>query len=115
MASVMPTWTTRRFSAGLTFQWSYTFSKLLTDADSFYTGNQAEDQYKRSLEKSIGQYDQTHSRLIDLDYNRAPIRKGRGSAIFLHIARDGYRPTEGCVALARSGQVAEAEDCFRPA
>ncbi|TXN62456.1 L,D-transpeptidase family protein, partial [Methylobacterium sp. WL18] len=40
--------------------------------------------------------------VIDLDYNRAPIRKGRGSAIFLHIARDGYRPTEGCVALARA-------------
>jgi L,D-peptidoglycan transpeptidase YkuD (ErfK/YbiS/YcfS/YnhG family) len=40
--------------------------------------------------------------VIDLDYNRAPIRKGRGSAIFLHIARHGYRPTEGCVALARA-------------
>jgi len=40
--------------------------------------------------------------VIDLDYNRAPIRKGRGSAIFLHVARDGYRPTEGCVALARA-------------
>ena len=40
--------------------------------------------------------------VIDLDYNRAPIRRGRGSAIFLHIARPGYRPTEGCVALARA-------------
>ncbi|MBE7199677.1 MAG: L,D-transpeptidase family protein [Parafilimonas terrae] len=39
--------------------------------------------------------------VLDIDYNRAPIRKGRGSAIFMHIARDGYRPTEGCVALAR--------------
>ena len=37
--------------------------------------------------------------MIDLDYNRGPIRPGRGSAIFLHIARSGYRPTEGCVAL----------------
>lgn len=37
--------------------------------------------------------------VIDLDYNRGPIRPGRGSAIFLHIARPGYRPTEGCVAL----------------
>ena len=40
--------------------------------------------------------------VIDLDYNRGPIRRGRGSAIFLHLARDGYRPTEGCVALARA-------------
>lgn len=43
--------------------------------------------------------------VIDLDYNRAPIRRGRGSAIFLHVARPGYRPTEGCVALARADLV----------
>jgi L,D-peptidoglycan transpeptidase YkuD (ErfK/YbiS/YcfS/YnhG family) len=24
---------------------------------------------------------------------------GRGSAVFLHIARPGYGPTEGCVAM----------------
>ncbi len=39
--------------------------------------------------------------VIDLDYNRGPIRPGRGSAIFLHVARPGFRPTEGCVALRR--------------
>ena len=40
--------------------------------------------------------------VIDLDHNRGPIRPGRGSAIFLHIARPGYTPTEGCVALKRA-------------
>ncbi|MBX9933881.1 MAG: L,D-transpeptidase family protein [Methylobacterium sp.] len=40
--------------------------------------------------------------VVDIDYNRGPIRPGRGSAIFLHVARPGYPPTEGCVALARS-------------
>ena len=40
--------------------------------------------------------------VVDLDYNRQPIRPGRGSAIFLHVARAGYRPTEGCVAVSRS-------------
>ncbi|ACA15917.1 conserved hypothetical protein [Methylobacterium sp. 4-46] len=39
--------------------------------------------------------------VIDLDYNRGPIRRGRGSAIFLHCARPGFLPTEGCVALRR--------------
>jgi len=43
--------------------------------------------------------------VIDLDYNRGPIRPGRGSAIFLHVARPGYRPTEGCVALKRADLV----------
>ena len=34
-----------------------------------------------------------------LDWNRAPVARGRGSAIFLHLARPGLDPTEGCVAL----------------
>ena len=37
--------------------------------------------------------------VIDLAHNRGPIRPGAGSAIFLHVARPGFRPTEGCVAL----------------
>ncbi len=36
-----------------------------------------------------------------LDWNRAPRIRGRGSAIFLHLARPGYAPTEGCIALDR--------------
>jgi L,D-peptidoglycan transpeptidase YkuD (ErfK/YbiS/YcfS/YnhG family) len=35
-----------------------------------------------------------------LGYNDAPVLPGCGSAIFLHLARPGYLPTEGCVALA---------------
>ena len=31
-----------------------------------------------------------------------PVMPGKGSAIFLHIARDNYEPTEGCVALAKT-------------
>jgi hypothetical protein len=51
----------RRFSGGLTFQWSYTFAKLLTDSDSYFaTGGSAQDQYNRRPEKSIGAFDQTH-------------------------------------------------------
>ena len=37
--------------------------------------------------------------VLDLAWNRGPIRKGRGSAIFLHCARSGFAPTEGCVAV----------------
>lgn len=36
-----------------------------------------------------------------LGVNDLPRVQGRGSAIFLHIARDDYAPTEGCVALTR--------------
>ncbi len=35
-----------------------------------------------------------------LGWNDAPVERRRGSAIFLHVARPDYGPTEGCVALA---------------
>ncbi len=35
-----------------------------------------------------------------LDWNFDPIVKGRGSAIFLHVATQDYAPTAGCVALS---------------
>ena len=38
--------------------------------------------------------------VVVLGYNDDPPAPGLGSAIFLHIARPDYAPTEGCVALA---------------
>ena len=35
-----------------------------------------------------------------LGWNDAPVLRGRGSAIFLHVAGPGQAPTEGCIALA---------------
>ncbi len=35
-----------------------------------------------------------------LGWNDAPVRRGCGSAIFLHVAGPDYAPTAGCVALA---------------
>ena len=35
-----------------------------------------------------------------LGWNDTPVQRGRGSAIFLHVARPDYAPTEGCIALA---------------
>ena len=35
-----------------------------------------------------------------LGWNDDPVVPGHGSAIFLHVARPDYAPTEGCVALA---------------
>jgi L,D-peptidoglycan transpeptidase YkuD (ErfK/YbiS/YcfS/YnhG family) len=46
-----------------------------------------------------------------LGYNDAPVVPGRGSAIFLHIARPAYEPTEGCVALARDDLLAVLAAC----
>ena len=43
--------------------------------------------------------DHLYDLLIELDQNTRPRVAGRGSAVFIHIARDGFRPTAGCVAL----------------
>ena len=37
-----------------------------------------------------------------LGWNDAPVERERGSAIFLHVARADYAPTDGCIALAQS-------------
>ncbi|MBV8399094.1 MAG: L,D-transpeptidase family protein [Acetobacteraceae bacterium] len=34
-----------------------------------------------------------------LGWNDAPVRPGRGSAIFLHVAAPDFSPTAGCIAL----------------
>ena len=39
--------------------------------------------------------------VIETDWNRRPAIRGRGSAIFIHLARPGFGPTEGCIALDR--------------
>jgi len=35
-----------------------------------------------------------------LGWNMDPVVPGRGSAIFVHVARADFAPTDGCVALA---------------
>jgi hypothetical protein len=66
----------KRYSAGLLFQTSYVFSKLITDSDSYIGDNSAIDHYNRRLEKSIGQYDQTHNLKASYVYE-LPLGKGR--------------------------------------
>ena len=44
--------------------------------------------------------DRLYDIVVDLDWNRGPIAKHKGSAIFLHVASLGYAPTEGCIAVA---------------
>jgi L,D-peptidoglycan transpeptidase YkuD (ErfK/YbiS/YcfS/YnhG family) len=35
-----------------------------------------------------------------IEYNTQPVVKGKGSAIFFHVADEKYSPTSGCVAIA---------------
>jgi L,D-peptidoglycan transpeptidase YkuD (ErfK/YbiS/YcfS/YnhG family) len=37
--------------------------------------------------------------IVEIDHNTRPRVKGRGSAVFIHVARPNFAPTAGCVAL----------------
>jgi L,D-peptidoglycan transpeptidase YkuD (ErfK/YbiS/YcfS/YnhG family) len=47
----------------------------------------------------LARADRLYDFIIELDHNTRPRVAGRGSAVFIHIARDGFGPTAGCVAL----------------
>jgi len=44
--------------------------------------------------------DRLYDVCIVLEANIKPRRRGMGSAIFFHITRPGFAPTEGCVAVS---------------
>jgi L,D-peptidoglycan transpeptidase YkuD (ErfK/YbiS/YcfS/YnhG family) len=48
---------------------------------------------------SLWRADRLYDLVVELDHNARPRVAGRGSAIFVHVARPGLRPTAGCVAL----------------
>ena len=43
--------------------------------------------------------------IIEIDHNTSPRIAGRGSAVFLHLARDHFAPTAGCVAMTKSAML----------
>lgn len=56
----------------------------------------------RGCHERLWRGDGVYDLIVELGYNDDPPVAGMGSAIFLHIARPDYPPTEGCVALAEA-------------
>lgn len=44
--------------------------------------------------------DRLYDLCIVLDWNVSSRRRNAGSAIFMHVARPGYAPTDGCIAVS---------------
>lgn len=66
--------------------------------------------FAKSHEK-MAREDGLYDLVVELGYNDDPPIPGKGSAIFLHIAREAYLPTEGCVAVAKADLLRLLEDC----
>lgn len=69
----------------------------------------ADPNYNRPVRLPSGSRHETMLRedgLYDIclvtDWNLNPRRRNAGSAIFMHIARPGLQPTQGCIALDRA-------------
>jgi L,D-peptidoglycan transpeptidase YkuD (ErfK/YbiS/YcfS/YnhG family) len=64
--------------------------------------------YPASAER-LWREDELYDVLVVLGHNQRPRLRGGGSAIFMHVARPGYLPTEGCIALERGHLLALLE------
>jgi L,D-peptidoglycan transpeptidase YkuD (ErfK/YbiS/YcfS/YnhG family) len=52
--------------------------------------------------ENLWRHDELYDIIIVLGYNDNPVVKGAGSAIFIHIAKDGMQHTKGCLALQKN-------------
>lgn len=81
--------------------------RLMTPADAWC--DDADDRrYNRLISRPPGEAeerlwraDDLYDIIVELGWNDAPVRKGRGSAIFWHLPRAGMTPTAGCIATTR--------------
>jgi L,D-peptidoglycan transpeptidase YkuD (ErfK/YbiS/YcfS/YnhG family) len=60
-------------------------------------GHQGADRLRRE--------DHLYDFIIEIDHNTQPRVAGRGSAVFLHLARTNFSPTAGCVSMTKSAML----------
>ena len=56
--------------------------------------------FKYSFEK-LYKINNTYDIILVLNFNLNPIRKNKGSAIFIHIAKKNYKRTAGCIGISK--------------
>lgn len=60
-----------------------------------------------TLNERLWRDDNAYDVIVVVGFNDGPVIQGKGSAIFMHIASDDYKPTAGCIALS-PGDLLEA-------
>jgi len=74
--------------------------------DLAWCENTSDRRYNRPFRRSANEpgdrlwrQDHLYDFIVELDHNTRPRVAGRGSAVFVHVARPNRGPTAGCVAL----------------
>ena len=49
----------------------------------------------------LARADHLYDFLVEIDHNTSPRVAGLGSAVFLHLARESFAPTAGCISMTR--------------
>tara|TARA_B100001059_G_C17573730_1_gene446269 strand:- start:76 stop:567 length:492 start_codon:yes stop_codon:yes gene_type:complete len=70
------------------------------DARSNYYNKLIKLPFKYNAEK-LYKKDNTYDLVIVLNFNTNPIKKNKGSAIFIHVAKGNYRNTLGCIGVKK--------------
>jgi L,D-peptidoglycan transpeptidase YkuD (ErfK/YbiS/YcfS/YnhG family) len=80
-------------------------SRPITAADG-WCEDPSDRRYNRPIRMSPGQpgdrlrrADALYDLIIEIDHNQRPRIAGRGSAVFIHVARPDMTPTAGCVSM----------------
>lgn len=72
----------------------------------------ADRHYNRPIRLGRGQAgdrltrkDHLYDFIVEIDHNTKPRVTRRGSAVFLHLARENFAPTAGCVSMTQAGML----------
>jgi L,D-peptidoglycan transpeptidase YkuD (ErfK/YbiS/YcfS/YnhG family) len=81
--------------------------------DDAWCEDPADRRYNRPFRRSandpgdrLRRNDGLYDLVVEIDHNTRPRVAERGSAVFIHVARSGFAPTAGCVALRRNDLLA---------
>ncbi len=86
--------------------------------DDGWCDDSRDHRYNRPVKRVAGvrcealwRVDSIYDVIVVLGYNDEPVVPGCGSAIFLHLAREDYRATAGCIAMARDDLLGILRQC----
>lgn len=85
--------------------------RAITPADA-WSEDPADRHYNQAVIRAPGEAgdrlmrdDHLYDFIIEIDHNTRPRIPGRGSAVFIHLARETFGPTAGCVGLTRGAML----------
>ena len=83
------------------------FNAIPIEKDMFWSDYPQSEHYNKLIRFKDSSYENlykenhTYDIILVINYNVSPIIKGKGSAIFLHVAKKDFSPTSGCIALKK--------------